>query len=101
MTAAAWRDDVDALQFCPPGHEGFCLVHRLAFRTLVGSKASPDACLGFFAAQEAAFLFAARSKISRQSIEPRRNLHLNSRDIRRAMAGQTSDGVGKVCRVLE
>jgi hypothetical protein len=100
MTAAAWRDDLDALQFCLPEHGGLCLVHRLAFRTLVGSEPSRDACLGFFAAQEAAFLSAARLKIARQAIEPGRNLHLNSRDIRRAIVGETSDAEGNSCRVL-
>ena len=100
MTAAAWRDDLDALQFCLPEHGGLCLVHRLAFRTFVGSKPARDTCLGFFLEHEAAFLSAARLKIARQAIEPGRNLHLNSRDIRRAINGETSGGAGKVCRVL-
>jgi len=38
-----WRDDIDALQFEPAGHGGLCLVHRLAFRRLLGVMLSADA----------------------------------------------------------
>jgi hypothetical protein len=40
------------------------------------------------------------AKIARLKLAPGRNLHLNSRDIRRAMAGEISDGPVKACRVL-
>ena len=30
-----WRHDIDALAFRPEGHRGTCVVHRLAFRTLM------------------------------------------------------------------
>ena len=35
---ALWRDDIDAVAFRPAGGESFCLVHRLAFRTLIGRQ---------------------------------------------------------------
>jgi hypothetical protein len=108
--AADWRDDLDALQFAVPGHGAHALVHRLAFRALVadpaggpvqnlpvgnrsGKPAQPpapdrDTCLTLFARKTDAFLAAAHAKIRRQSIPRGQNLHLNSRDIRRAMEGE-------------
>ncbi|WP_137132034.1 hypothetical protein [Rhizobium sp. FY34] len=111
-TGAAWRDDLDALQFAVADHGGACLIHRLAFRALIGmlvggpaahklsGDLSRDTCLAFFAREEQAFHAAAEAKIRRQFIPPGRNLHLNSRDIRRAMAGDAGGAKAKACRVL-
>jgi hypothetical protein len=106
--AAIWRSDLDVLQFPVPDHGAVCLVHRLAFRALVGGSAARetpgdpgrDACLTFFCRETLAFHAAARAKILRQSIPPGRNLHLNSRDIRRAITGDEGGTTGKACRVL-
>ncbi|MGE6743389.1 hypothetical protein ACQKGC_24250 [Allorhizobium pseudoryzae] len=118
--AAEWRDDLDALQFAVPGHGAHALVHRLAFRALIAKRmggpaalatvdAPPqagsgipdrDACLTLFARKAEAFHAAARAKIVRQSIPRGQNLHLNSRDIRRATEGETGGTTGKACRVL-
>ncbi|WP_165214458.1 hypothetical protein [Affinirhizobium pseudoryzae] len=120
--AADWRDDLDALRFAVPGHGAHALVHRLAFRALVahpagstaqslpadnrsGKPAQPpapdrDACLTLFARKNEAFHAAAHAKIHRQSIPRGQNLHLNSRDIRRAMEGEQAATKAKACRVL-
>lgn len=103
-----WRDDLDALEFAVPGHGGVCLVHRRAFRALVGGSAARetpatparDICLALFDRETLAFHAAAQAKILRQSIPKGRNLHLNSRDIRRAMTGDDGGTTGKACRVL-
>lgn len=123
MTEAVWRDDLDALQFAVPGHGGVCLVHRLAFRALVTMPSTHDVgpftnhvggcaahelsgeldrgtCLALFARETLAFQAAAIAKIARQSIPPGKNLHLNSRDIRRAMQGDDGGAKGRACRVL-
>ena len=85
---AEWRADVDALAFRPAGHAGFCMVHRLAFRVLVGASAAPEDCLALFAGERAAFETAARAKIARRTLAPEANFHLDSRDIRAALAGE-------------
>jgi hypothetical protein len=103
-----WRDDLDALAFAVPGHGGDCLVHRRAFRALVGGSAARetpatpdrDTCLALFDRDTSAFCAAAQAKILRQSIPKGKNLHLNSRDIRRAMTGDDGGTTGKACRVL-
>ncbi|MBP2547585.1 hypothetical protein J2858_000478 [Neorhizobium galegae] len=101
---ATWRDDLDALQFGVPGEGSLCLVHRLAFRALLPSAPaeglSRQACLEFFFRESRHFEAAAKSKVTRLGLAPGHNLHLNSRDIRRAIAGDVSDGLPKACRVL-
>jgi hypothetical protein len=101
---AIWRDDLDALQFGVPGQGSLCLVHRLAFRALLpavsGESLSRETCFEFFLNESRHFEAAAMAKIARLKLAPGRNLHLNSRDIRRAMAGEISDGPVKACRVL-
>ncbi|MCY1664255.1 hypothetical protein [Rhizobium sp. SL86] len=143
-SSAEWREDLDALQFPVPGHDAHCLVHRLAFRALVGilmggsaahdtahlaahsaahlathlathealhdpsdatpqsRPATPDrtACLTLFAQTTVAFHAAARAKILRQAIPAGKTLHLNSRDIRRALEGEAGGTAGRACRVL-
>lgn len=107
--AAAWREDLDALQFPVPGHDADCLIHRLAFRAIVRASAQtrpaipdPAACLALFVRETAAFHAAAQAKILRQQIPTGKNLHLNSRDIRRAMTepGNEPATRAKACRVL-
>jgi hypothetical protein len=101
---ATWRDDLDALQFGVPGQGSLCLVHRLAFRALLPSGSGEclcrEDCLEFFLIESRHFDAAALAKIARLKLAPGRNLHLNSRDIRRAMAGDGSGGSAKACRVL-
>ena len=78
---AIWRDDIDALAFRPAGHHGFCMVHRLALRTVIGHLAAPEECLAFFAARQEFFEAAARDKIARAALPANANFHLTSRDI--------------------
>ncbi len=80
-----WRHDIDALAFQPEGHRGICVVHRLAFRTLMRVVPTPAACIAFFAAREGAFRAAAEAKISRRGLPPGANFHLTSRDLARAL----------------
>lgn len=82
---AEWRADIDALTFLPPGHRGRCAVHRLAFRTLLGHLPTPADCLAHFARHRAAFHKAATRKIAARDLPTDSSLHLNSRDIERAM----------------
>lgn len=72
--AAAWREDIDALQFAT-GSGGACMVHRLAFRRLLGFTPLRADCLAFFAAHAPAFGAAAAKKIALRGIAPGRNLH--------------------------
>ena len=76
-----WRDDIDALAFRPAGHGGFCMVHRLALRTVIGRLAASKECLEYFAANRPVFEAAARDKIARAGLPPAANFHLTSRDI--------------------
>jgi hypothetical protein len=80
-----WRSDIDALAFRPDGHQGTCMVHRLAFRTLMRIMPTPDACIAYFTAHEGAFRDSAQAKISRKGLEPDANFHLTSRDLARAL----------------
>jgi hypothetical protein len=81
---ALWRDDIDSLAFQPLRHDGQCVVHRLAFRTLLGIDAIPQACVDYFHEQRAAFEAAATAKIERRGLPRDANFHLNSRDLGRA-----------------
>ena len=78
---ANWRDDVDALAFRPAGHAGFCMVHRLALRTVIGRLAEPDECLAYFTQHRSVFEAAARAKIERAGLPADANFHLTSRNI--------------------
>lgn len=86
---AHWLDGIDSLAFTPEGHSARCVVHRRAFRVLLG-RADPDetACLGFHAANRAAFARAAAEKIASRGLARDAALHLNSRDVRRALAAE-------------
>ncbi|WP_244622885.1 DUF1488 family protein [Microvirga brassicacearum] len=79
-----WREDIDSLAFRPDGHNGLCVVHRLAFRALVGARLSPEICLAYFREHRARFNDAARAKAGRKGLPAHSNFHLTSRDLRRA-----------------
>ncbi|CVI15726.1 Conserved hypothetical protein [Agrobacterium fabacearum CFBP 5771] len=99
--AAEWSEELDALRFAVPGHGAFCAVHRLAFKAVLGVSPEREAALAYFHENEAAFTVAALAKIKRSALPAGRSLHLNSRDIRRAMAGEGGDVAPRVCRVLD
>ena len=80
-----WRDDIASLVFSVTGHGAICAVHRGAFRTLLGTEPTPDACLVYFRQFEAVFRAAAGVKIARKGILPGTSLHLTSRDIARKL----------------
>ena len=80
-----WRYDIDALAFQPEGHDAACVVHRLAFRTLMRLVPTPDACLAYFTAHEHAFRASAQAKITRRGLSPGTSFHLTSRDLTRAL----------------
>jgi hypothetical protein len=82
---AKWRHDIDALAFQPEGHRGTCVVHRLAFRTLMRVVPAPETCLAYFTEHEGAFRASAQAKISRKRLQPGANFHLTSRDLARAL----------------
>lgn len=80
--AAEWRPDIDALQFAAvPGNA--CMVHRLAFRRLLGRSPCPADCIAYFTAHTPAFCAAVAAKMTRDGLTPGRSFHLNSRDIAR------------------
>jgi hypothetical protein len=80
-----WRSDIDALAFRPDGGQGYCMVHRRAFRTLLGFSPSPDDCETFFRANRSAFQAAAQAKILEKNIARGLNFHLTSRDVARRL----------------
>ena len=81
---ALWREDIDALQFAT-GDGGVCLVHRLAFRSLLNFAPQMTDCMGYFSFHAPVFRAAAAAKIARRNIAPGRNIHLTSRDIARQL----------------
>ncbi|CAO3440529.1 hypothetical protein [Azospirillum endophyticum] len=86
MTAGdfSWRVDIDALVFRPQGHGGWCAVHRLAFRSLLGQREPvPEDCLAYAAAHRTAFEAAAAGKIVGRGYDAAASLHLTSRDVAR------------------
>ncbi|MFS8121472.1 hypothetical protein QD336_03525 [Rhizobium sp. BR 250] len=99
--AAEWSEELDALRFAVPGHDAPCAVHRLAFKAILGATPGREAALACFHDHEAAFTAAALSKIKRSNLPAGRSLHLNSRDIRRAIAGEGDASAPRVCRVLD
>jgi hypothetical protein len=80
-----WRNDIDALAFQPEEHIGLCMVHRRAFRTLLGAPPSPRQCIEFFSAHHKAFQAAARAKLLRTRVATTENFHLTSRDVSRQL----------------
>jgi hypothetical protein len=83
--AALWRAEIDSLVFRPDGHEGFCFIHRLAFRTILGFVPTPKECAALFNARSRAFHAAAQTKIERRGLRRDANFHLTSRDVLREM----------------
>jgi hypothetical protein len=80
-----WRSDIDALAFQPEEHIGLCMVHRRAFRTLLGATPSPRQCIEFFSAHHEAFQAAARVKLLQTRVATTANFHLTSRDVSRRL----------------
>lgn len=80
-----WRDDIDSLAFRPQGHRGLCVMHRRAFRVLLGRDATPQQCLDYFHAHGAVFERAAHAKIARASLAVDAYFHINSRNVRAAL----------------
>ncbi|MBP1879927.1 hypothetical protein J2Z84_003263 [Agrobacterium rubi] len=99
--AAEWSDELDALRFSIPGHGATCAMHRLAFKALLAEEPGREACLAFFAENSEAFFTAATAKIARLALPFDRSLHINSRDVRRAMAFNPAEGVARACRILD
>jgi hypothetical protein len=61
------------------------VIHRRAFGTLLGSEPERNACEQYFAMHRAAFERAAAAKIRRAGLATLDSLHLNSRDLARAL----------------
>ncbi|XUY27449.1 hypothetical protein RMR21_003550 [Agrobacterium sp. rho-8.1] len=99
--AVEWSDELDALRFSVPGHGAYCAMHRLAFKALLKAEPGREACLSFFAENSDAFLAAALAKVTRLSLSFDRSLHINSRDVRRAMTGDPLGGTARACGVLD
>lgn len=85
-SAPRWRADIDSLAFRPDGHGGGCVVHRHAFRTLLGRMPTPQDCAAFYGDHFAAFQAAAAAKLGRTAAVPDAHFHLTSRDLARALA---------------
>lgn len=83
-TTCFWREDIDSLAFYPDEHKGLCVIHRRAFRTLLGFFPEPRDCCAYFETRQEIFQRAAAAKIARAELLPDGNFHLNSRDIRLA-----------------
>ncbi|WP_416408339.1 hypothetical protein [Agrobacterium rosae] len=99
--AVEWNDELDALRFSVPGHGAPCAMHRLAFKALLRQEPEKASCLEFFAENSQAFLTAAAAKIARLALPFDRSLHLNSRDLRRAITSDKAVGTVRACRVLD
>jgi len=92
---AVWRSDIDALAFHLDEHCAACMVHRRAFRTLLGFDPAPADCLRHFGEHERAFRSAAAAKIAQKKLLAGTNLHLTSRDIARKLVSLRSAGYGE------
>ena len=92
----AWRSDIEALAFQPDGQHGFCMVHRRAFRTLLGFNPSPAECEAFFHANQTAFEAAASVKMADNKSASTMNFHLTSRDVARQLGSPTLAGSAKI-----
>jgi hypothetical protein len=82
---STWRSDLDSLSFQPDGHASQCLVHRRAFRTILGFDPAPADCAACFLQHRSAFLAAAAAKIGRAALPANASFHLTSRDIHRQL----------------
>ena len=82
---STWRSDLDSLSFQPQGHAGHCMVHRRAFQTLMGFKATAEECVAYYQQKLVAFQRAAAAKISRAALPHDANFHLTSRDVLREL----------------
>ena len=91
-----WRSDIDALAFQPDGGQAYCMVHRRAFRTLLGFDPSPEECETYFRANRTAFEAAARAKTLETKIASGLNFHLTSRDVARQLGSPSKTGSAKV-----
>jgi hypothetical protein len=91
-----WRSDIEALAFQPDGSQAYCVVHRRAFRTLLGFSPTPDECEAYFRAHRAAFEAAARGKIVEKQIGSGLNFHLTSRDVARHLSSPNIVGLAKL-----
>ena len=106
MTKAEWRDDLDALQFAAGDGGASCMIHRLAFRRLIGREPDKQLCLDWYNDKVAVFQAAAIDKMTRLNLPKDRNLHIDSRDVsRQMMASNATDGQANPrpaahCRVL-
>jgi hypothetical protein len=89
---AIWREDINSLAFRTERGMGLCMVHRLAFRTLMRADVTPEGCVAFFERHRPAFDRAACRKVEGEGIPRGANFHLTSRDIRRALR-DVSEGV--------
>ncbi|MGY3602872.1 hypothetical protein [Bradyrhizobium sp. Leo121] len=91
-----WRSDIDSLAFRPSGHMGICVMHRRAFRTLLGCMPSSQQCIDFYLIHRDSFEAAARAKLAARSIRETDNFHLTSRDVRRRLKNSVAsdDAVG-------
>jgi hypothetical protein len=87
-----WRSDIDSLAFRPSGHMGMCVIHRRAFRTLLGCTPSPQQSIDFYLLQRDSFEAAARAKLAARSIRETENFHLTSRDVRRRLKNSVASG---------
>jgi len=79
---ARWRTDIESLVFPIRDQAATCVVHRGAFRTLLGAEPTPQACLTYFEEFEDAFRAAASLKMTRKYIPVGTNLHLSSNESR-------------------
>jgi Protein of unknown function (DUF1488) len=91
-----WRSDIDALAFQPDGGQAYCMVHRRAFRTLLGFDPSPEECETHFRMHRDAFEAAARAKMLETKIASGLNFHLTSRDVARQLGSPSKTGSAKV-----
>jgi hypothetical protein len=80
-----WRRDIEAFAFQPAGRQGYCMIHRRAFRTLLGFTPTPGDCETYFRANVDAFEAAADVKIREKNIAHDLNFHLTSRDVARQL----------------
>ena len=71
------------------------------FKALLGKEPQKEGCLQYFAEHQEAFLKAASAKISSLKLPTDRSLHINSRDLRRAMTADPIEGAARACRVLD
>ena len=92
----AWRSDIEALAFQPGGPHVLCMVHRRAFRALLGFDLGPAECEAFFLATPTAFEAAARAKMAGNKNASTMNFHLTSRDVARQLGSPTLTGSARI-----